>query len=158
MADAGSSQPPASAQSAPSNTTTAPSSQQPQQPSIKPDPTDADIDATIDEDITMNGDGTKVAAGPTEPKDTEMGNMGLPGADVNENPVAAAAAGATAPSKKDVNLREFLSKIDDYAPIVSGLIPLLQRCAQLTRSDLRLDQSYHPKYRWTNCLHRFPTQ
>lgn len=62
---------------------------------IKPDP---DIDASIEQDIDMNADQTAQGAN----------------ADDTVDPIAA----APQPSKKETSLREFLSKMDDYAPIV----------------------------------------
>lgn len=61
---------------------------------IKPDP---DIDASIEQDIDMNADQAQGA-----------------NADDAVDPIAA----APPPSKKETSLREFLSKMDDYAPIV----------------------------------------
>lgn len=62
---------------------------------IKPEP---DLDPSIDQDIEMNADGTAQGANADEAVD----------------PIAA----APTPSKKETSLREFLSKMDDYAPIV----------------------------------------
>lgn len=62
---------------------------------IKPEP---DIDASIEQDIDMNTDQTAQAAN----------------ADDTVDPIAA----APQPSKKEISLREFLGKMDDYAPIV----------------------------------------
>lgn len=55
---------------------------------------------------------------PTEP--TEPENMVAPG-----NPVQDAPVDAAAPSKKETSLREFLGKMDDYAPIVCFNTPFL---------------------------------
>lgn len=65
---------------------------------VKPEP---DLDASIEQDIDMNADS---AAGPNP----DEGEAAL-------DPIAA----ALPPSKKETSLREFLSKMDDYAPIVS---------------------------------------
>ena len=62
---------------------------------IKPEP---DLDPSIEQDIDMNADGTAQGANADEAVD----------------PIAA----APTPSKKETSLREFLSKMDDYAPIV----------------------------------------
>lgn len=68
---------------------------------IKPEP---DLDPSIEQDIDMNADGTAQAAN----------------ADEVVEPIAA----APTPSKKETSLREFLSKMDDYAPIVCSLTSL----------------------------------
>ena len=59
--------------------------------------TEPDLDASIEQDVEMNPD----------PQNTED----APGID----PMAP----APQPSKKETSLREFLGKMDDYAPIVS---------------------------------------
>ena len=66
-------------------------------------PEDAEVEA--DADIDMNIDTNAVEKPP--PTDTE----------VEEEPIAE----PREPTKKDVSLRDFLSKMDDYAPIVSPL-------------------------------------
>ena len=66
---------------------------------IKPDP---DIDASIEQDIDMNADQAAAGANPDE------------GAAAALDPLAA----EPPPSKKETSLREFLGKMDEYAPIV----------------------------------------
>ncbi|KAJ5194790.1 Transcription initiation factor TFIID 23-30kDa subunit [Penicillium cinerascens] len=66
---------------------------------IKPEP---DIDASIEQDIDMNADQTAQGANPDDTVD----------------PIAA----APQPSKKETSLREFLSKMDDYAPIIPDAV------------------------------------
>lgn len=70
---------------------------------IKPDP---DIDASVEQDIDMNAEQNASAANPDE-------NAG----DALATEVDQLAA-APAPTKKETSLREFLGKMDDYAPIV----------------------------------------
>lgn len=76
-----------------------------------------DIDAAIDADIN--------------PDATQPDAMNLDGANDAEPSArngatdAAAALEARIPAKKDATLREFLGKMDDYAPIV-GLPPCLR--------------------------------
>lgn len=72
---------------------------------IKPDP---DLDASIEQDIDMTAEQTAAGENPDE------------GAGAID-PIAA----APTPSKKETSLREFLGKMDDYAPIVSGPLPRL---------------------------------
>ncbi|OQD76689.1 hypothetical protein PENDEC_c004G01418 [Penicillium decumbens] len=67
---------------------------------IKPDP---DLDAFIEQDIDMNADQTTLSANAEE---------------AAIDPVAA----APQPSKKETSLREFMSKMDDYAPIIPDAV------------------------------------
>ncbi|KAJ5747377.1 uncharacterized protein N7511_009073 [Penicillium nucicola] len=69
---------------------------------IKPDP---DLDASIEQDVDMN----------TEPQ---------PGANADDSaaPGIDPMAPAPQPSKKETSLREFLSKMDDYAPIIPDAV------------------------------------
>ncbi|KAJ6036870.1 Transcription initiation factor TFIID 23-30kDa subunit [Penicillium herquei] len=69
---------------------------------IKPDP---DIDASIEQDIDMTAD--QNAAGANE----EENETGL-------DPMAA----APQPTKKETSLREFLGKMDEYAPIIPDAV------------------------------------
>jgi hypothetical protein len=66
---------------------------------IKPDP---DLDASIEQDVDMNTENQPGA----NPDDTAAPSI---------DPMAP----APQPSKKETSLREFLGKMDDYAPIVS---------------------------------------
>ncbi|KAJ5127779.1 Transcription initiation factor TFIID 23-30kDa subunit [Penicillium atrosanguineum] len=66
---------------------------------IKPEP---DLDPSIEQDIDMNADGTAQSANADEAVD----------------PIAP----APTPSKKETSLREFLSKMDDYAPIIPDAV------------------------------------
>lgn len=69
-----------------------------------------ELDATVEDEIV--------------PDATQAGPAGLDGANDTEAPVvngtadAAAAFEARIPVKKDATLREFLGKMDEYAPIV----------------------------------------
>ena len=65
--------------------------------------TEPDLDASIEKDVEMN----------TENQTGANANANAPGQD----PMAP----APEPSKKETSLREFLGKMDDYAPIVSRL-------------------------------------
>ena len=71
---------------------------------IKPDP---DIDASIEKDIDMNAESNASAA---NPGDSASGAL--------PTEVDTLAAAAPPPTKKETSLREFLDKMDDYAPIV----------------------------------------
>lgn len=79
-------------------------------------PATTDLDATIDADVEMNTDENMAAngaAGGAGAAETEN--------NVEEDPVPTsvdALAAAAAPSKKETSLREFLGKMDEYAPIV----------------------------------------
>jgi transcription initiation factor TFIID subunit 10 len=86
---------------------------------IKPDP---DVDASIEQDIDMNADQAQGA-----------------NADDAVDPIAA----APQPSKKETSLREFLSKMDDYAPIVCLTLSSPSISSDLIISSLRfLRRSY----------------
>ena len=80
----------------------------------QPDMGEADIDASIDHEVDPNAALDPDQAGP----------LGLDGAnDTNmENEVDATAAApaleARISAKKDISLREFLPRMDEYAPIV----------------------------------------
>ncbi|KAJ5098370.1 hypothetical protein N7532_005371 [Penicillium argentinense] len=63
-------------------------------PAVKPEP---DIDASIEQDIDMNAEPSQPAADDNVPVPAEVD--------------------PTPPSKKETSLREFLGKMDDYAPI-----------------------------------------
>jgi transcription initiation factor TFIID subunit 10 len=84
-----------------------PSSAQPQSSTetadtaIKPEP---DLDASIEQDIDMNADQTGAAA--------EESAAGALATEVDQ------LAESAQPSKKETSLREFLGKMDEYAPIV----------------------------------------
>lgn len=69
---------------------------------MKPEP---DIDASIEKDIEMNADQTQTSGDDNAPIPADVDPM----------------AAAPPPSKKETSLREFLGKMDDYAPIVSDL-------------------------------------
>ena len=86
-----------------------------------------DLDAVVDQEIVPEG---------TQQPDA----MNLDGANDTEAPQrngvpAEHSMEARIPAKKDATLREFLSKMDDYAPIVC-LAPLLES-PLLTRLDTR---------------------
>ncbi|KAJ9204297.1 hypothetical protein DTO166G4_2385 [Paecilomyces variotii] len=128
---ASTSQPPATPQPAPPSQTqsqeTAPSSttadtaNSTQDPVPKQEPGTAggeDIDASIEQDIDMAG------------TDTNTNNAGENGS-ASADPTAAAAAGglpvesvapAPPPTKKETSLREFLGKMDEYAPIIPDAV------------------------------------
>lgn len=84
-------------------------------------PTNTDLDAVIDADVEMNTDeniAANGAAGGAGADETGAGGVGNP---VQDDPVPTsvdALAAAAAPSKKETSLREFLGKMDEYAPIV----------------------------------------
>lgn len=69
---------------------------------VKPEP---DIDASIEKDIEMNADQTQPSGDDNAPLPTD------------DDPLAT----APQPSKKETSLREFLGKMDDYAPIVRDI-------------------------------------
>lgn len=71
---------------------------------------DNDLDAAIDADINAN---------PTQPDAMNLDGANDTGpAAANGAADAAASLEARIPAKKDATLREFLGKMDDYAPIV----------------------------------------
>lgn len=100
-----------------------PPSDQPVEPKEEPEPA-ADLDASIEQHISMSphpddsnaaqatGPGGEAAA------ENEDEDMVAPGNPVQEASVDALTAATAAPSKKETSLREFLGKMDDYAPIV----------------------------------------
>lgn len=97
----------------------APSEQPTVVPKQEPDATAnaADIDPSIEQDIDMNVDENAAAAGGNDAE--AMDAMGNPVHDEALPTSVDALAAAAAPSKKETSLREFLGKMDEYAPIVS---------------------------------------
>jgi transcription initiation factor TFIID subunit 10 len=82
----------------------------------KPDPDATDgttLDASIDQDIEMNASNDSKMTNENDADDPTVGNPMQ-----NATSVDALAPSAT-PSKKETSLREFLGKMDEYAPIVS---------------------------------------
>lgn len=81
----------------------------------------ADLDASIEQDIDMSGAGeyttTNGEAAAGGANDPGVGGEGQEAVPTSVDALAAAAA----PSKKETSLREFLGKMDEYAPIVSSL-------------------------------------
>ncbi|KAL5362402.1 transcription initiation factor TFIID 23-30kDa subunit-domain-containing protein [Aspergillus floccosus] len=128
MADSSSSQPPvpppssqppsATGQSsdppAPTTSNQTPASDAPVALKQEPDTADPTVlDPSIDQDIEMNGDA-----------DPNMAKANNPDSD-DVAPVATsvdAIAAAAAPSKKETSLREFLGKMDEYAPIIPDAV------------------------------------
>lgn len=89
---------------------------QEQEPIPKTEPVEEELDASLDADIDM--------VGTQQPSSL---NMDGAGGEENNTTEAAAAAGleavgsamdAKAVGKKDATLREFIGKMDEYAPIV----------------------------------------
>lgn len=72
-------------------------------PAVKPEP---DIDASIEQDIDMNAEQTQATGDDNAPLPTDVDPM----------------AAAPPPSKKETSLREFLGKMDDYAPIIPDAV------------------------------------
>lgn len=97
----------------------APSEQPTVVPKQEPDATEnaADIDPSIEQDIDMNVDENAATAGGTDAEATDA--VGNPVQDEALPTSVDALAAAAAPSKKETSLREFLGKMDEYAPIVS---------------------------------------
>jgi transcription initiation factor TFIID subunit 10 len=82
-------------------------------------PANADAEMNIDEEATLEAD--------TNAEVTQPDAMNLDGANDTDAPqrngaTEAVPLEARIPAKKDATLREFLSKMDDYAPIV-GHVP-----------------------------------
>ena len=131
----GSQEPPA-----PSTESSAPhngQSEAPSEPTVAPKqepdtagPT-ADLDASIEQDIDMSGAGENITT------NGEAAAGGAEGQEAVPTSVDALAA-AAAPSKKETSLREFLGKMDEYAPIVSYLFLSLFQFYH----DLLLKMSY----------------
>jgi transcription initiation factor TFIID subunit 10 len=79
------------------------------------DTREEEIDASIEADISqepLQNDSMQIDSSANE-------------ATQASNPEVAASAEPRIPAKKDASLREFLSKMDDYAPIVCSNAPLL---------------------------------
>ncbi|CAI7675152.1 unnamed protein product [Penicillium manginii] len=70
---------------------------------VKPEP---DLDASIEQDIDMNAEQTQATGDDNAPLPTDVDPM----------------AAAPTPSKKETSLREFLGKMDDYAPIIPDAV------------------------------------
>jgi transcription initiation factor TFIID subunit 10 len=88
-------------------------------------PANADAEMNIDEEVALEPD--------TNADTTQPDVMNLDGANDAEAPqrngtTEAVPLEARIPAKKDATLREFLSKMDDYAPIVRRSRHMLRRC------------------------------
>lgn len=82
----------------------------------KPDPDATDgpaLDASIEQDIDLNASNDTKMTNANDAEDPTVGNPIQTATSVD------AFAAAAAPSKKETSLREFLGKMDEYAPIVS---------------------------------------
>lgn len=110
-----------------------PQHQPSQDPSNPPHP-DFDIDASIEADIDM-----------TAPSNPNTNALNLDGAnDTNDSSSTLApeldpvghAPDPRMPTKKDASLREFLGKMDEYAPIVRLTRPIPCTKAQTTQKKL----------------------
>ncbi|KAL4794488.1 hypothetical protein BDV19DRAFT_364677 [Aspergillus venezuelensis] len=108
------SQQPPSTQLPPSSSTPQPaSSETTVVPKTEPDVADAALDSSIEQDAEImanNSANNTAGAGATNPAAAGEGDIG--------NPVQATSVDAAATSKKETSLREFLGKMDEYAPIV----------------------------------------
>ncbi|KAH8705151.1 transcription initiation factor TFIID 23-30kDa subunit-domain-containing protein [Talaromyces proteolyticus] len=97
-------------QTEPNSTNIAPSAQPPAD--RETDAADDPIDAGVDNDIDMNAAESGTGANGT----AAGGDPDAPG-----NPVASL-SGAGGPTKKESSLREFLGKMDEYAPIIPDAV------------------------------------
>lgn len=96
-------------------------------PKQEPDTTDVTLDASIEQDIDMNaGNNTDITGA------NNSDHMAAPGdtADDAMPTSVDALAPSAAPSKKETSLREFLGKMDEYAPIVSFKFFIVHTLAQ----------------------------
>jgi transcription initiation factor TFIID subunit 10 len=77
-----------------------------------------DLDASLEADVTQD---------PTQPSSMNLDGANDPEPSAPRNGVtdAAAALESRIPAKKDATLREFLGKMDEYAPIVRFPLPHL---------------------------------
>lgn len=129
-----------SSQQAPSQTT---GSQDQQQAQGQPE-TQAQAETVVKQELDVNNPELDV---PIEQEDIDMNNgentagtnahgegMGNPLEDAVPTSVDALAA-AAAPSKKETSLREFLGKMDEYAPIVRPLIPPFTLISMVTNYE-----------------------
>ncbi|KAJ5690330.1 hypothetical protein N7462_004722 [Penicillium macrosclerotiorum] len=87
----------------PESASSTPLKTEPADSAIKTEP---DLDASIEQDIDMTAEQTAASAGAED------------GAAPEVDPMAA----VPPPSKKETSLREFLGKIDDYAPIIPDAV------------------------------------
>jgi transcription initiation factor TFIID subunit 10 len=105
---------------------------------------DEEFDASIQADIDMSG-----TENPNAMNFDGAGDAGPSGPDID--PVAAA-VDPRLPTKKDASLREFLGKMDDYAPIVSPP-PVFCECNQSAKTNVEIrPQRCIPSL--TNMFHR----
>jgi hypothetical protein len=83
-----------------------------------PPPAD-DIEAAVDVDTEMQTDGSHTMDNSSNAKSANANMMD----DASDEPSTVPQIETRMPAKKDVALRDFLSKMDEYAPIVSQLPP-----------------------------------
>ncbi|PKY03655.1 transcription initiation factor IID, TAF10 subunit [Aspergillus campestris IBT 28561] len=111
-------QPPSSSSAPTGEPTAAPPASSSETPVVpkqeEPDTQDSSIDPTIEQDIDM--DPAKKMA------NNENGDDAGPLNPAQEAASADALAAAAAPSKKETSLREFLGKMDEYAPIIPDAV------------------------------------
>ncbi|OOF97113.1 hypothetical protein ASPCADRAFT_505533 [Aspergillus carbonarius ITEM 5010] len=127
MAESSSSQPPplaaASAPSAsqePSSITPGPtpaSSSATIIPKQEPDTAETTLDVPLDQDIDLNAGNTKTMPNANTSEDAAASGNAVP-APTSVDALAAAAA----PSKKETSLREFMGKMDEFAPIIPDAV------------------------------------
>ncbi|KAB8222652.1 transcription initiation factor TFIID 23-30kDa subunit-domain-containing protein [Aspergillus novoparasiticus] len=85
----------------------------------KPDPDATDgavLDASIEQDLDLNASNDTKMTNANDAEDPTVGNPIQTATSVD------AFAAAAAPSKKETSLREFLGKMDEYAPIIPDAV------------------------------------
>ena len=91
-----------------------------------------DIEAAVDVDTEMQTDSNHTMDNSSNAKSAANTNMD----GTNDDAPAVPQIETRMPAKKDVALRDFLSKMDEYAPIVSSLPARVATC--YTRGHFRL--------------------
>lgn len=91
-------------------------------PKQEPDTDATALDASVDQDIELGGVADNTAENNIDMANATDGDENIPLGNPVQTADSVDALAATAPSKKETSLREFLGKMDEYAPIVR--IPL----------------------------------
>ncbi|KAH8425413.1 putative TFIID and and SAGA complex TAF10 subunit [Aspergillus melleus] len=91
-------------------------------PKQEPDTENTALDASIDQDIEIGGVANSTADNNINMANAPDGDEDIPLGNPVQTADSVDALAATAPGKKETSLREFLGKMDEYAPIIPDAV------------------------------------